>query len=246
MSPEHTPPSLLYRTMVIQPDEPREGSPHCAANDVLAAIRLKPPSFFQQTHHLMLNHTGGYDVKSILEVCTGVENLWLWNAEEPWIPLIESYPLVHLYTSYTLLRSLPPTHGLFSRLTHLELLGAVDDTDTTCAAVVALPQLTHLSFSDSRFVPLCLLVLESCPSLRVLVCINSHAMHAADSAEGLARDVRFVVASRRDFVDDWVSGIQRGTDYWHRAESFIAARQDRQIDPLRYYVGEEIIHRSLL
>ncbi|KAJ7887652.1 hypothetical protein B0H14DRAFT_2695691 [Mycena olivaceomarginata] len=197
MFPERTPPSLLYRTMVIQPHEPREGSPHCAANDVLAAIRLKPPL-----------------------------NLWLWNVEEPWIPLIESYPLEHLYTSYTLLRALPPAHGLFSRLTHLELLGAVDDTDTTCAAVVALPKLTHLSFSDLRFVPLCFRVLESCPGLRVLVCINSHAMRAEaiGSAEGLARDVRF------DFVDDWVSGIQRGTDYWHRAESFIAARQARQID----------------
>jgi hypothetical protein len=61
---------------------------------------------------------------SILSACTGVENLWIAMIRGDEIPLVASLPLKHFYRPLqTLLKSLSPTHHVFSQMTHIELLG---------------------------------------------------------------------------------------------------------------------------
>ncbi|KAJ7876507.1 hypothetical protein B0H14DRAFT_2714090 [Mycena olivaceomarginata] len=237
---------LLYRTMVVESDQPLAGLPTYAANVVVAAIRDKPSSLFiAAVRNLCLFYWSTYDTQAILAVCTGVENLWLPGLENnrKLIPLLAALPIKQLYAScYRILRTLPPTHRVFSRLTHLELedlLPVSVDCNFLAGAVSLLPRLTHLSFNYSGLILTCPRILESCATLRVLVCLNSYVMRVYDLDElGLTRDVRFVVMHVRGYVEDWYTGTQSGEDYWSRAEIFIAKRRTEEIDPLRFEIPE--------
>jgi hypothetical protein len=218
--------------MVVGLNWPMAGLPTCHADSLIAAIRAKPPSFFHgAVRHLMLTSPG--NLAEILPVCTSVESLWLLDLSEPLIQLVEFYPLKRLHTSCgPLLRLLPPTHRLFSRLTHLEIIRSPDDADVACAALIALPQLTHLSFQTFKLIPICQRLLQSAPHLCVLVCLNSNAprWEWRGYALQLGQDVRFVVTVREHFIEDWYMGTHGGSDYWSRAEIFIAKRRSGEID----------------
>jgi hypothetical protein len=201
---------------------------------VISAIRAKSPSFFPiAVRNLMLLHDDSYDAATILGVCTGVENLAISYGQEAWIPLIASLPLKHLYASCSsLLRTLRPTHPVFSRLTHLELEDSLADPDGSGGLVLAsLPRLTHLSFSYSGLIPLCPKLLGSCRALRVLACLNQYALLLNEAyAVSLMCDVRFVIMRIANYVKDWHIGAEGGADYWSRAEDFIERRRTGEIN----------------
>jgi hypothetical protein len=68
----------------------------------------------------------------------------------------------------------------------------------------------------------------------VLACRDKHEAESLvqSSAPQLVQDVRFVTVlmHRKRWVDDWHQGAQHGTDFWTRAERFIAKRRSREID----------------
>ncbi|KAJ6475924.1 hypothetical protein C8R47DRAFT_1141779 [Mycena vitilis] len=231
---------LLYRTMAVEYEGPIAEFPPYPADNIISAIHKKPPSFFHgAVRHLSLFNNSTYHSEEILGACTGVENLWLSDLQDAWIPLIASLPLKHLYTScYSLLHALPPTHQVFSRLTHLEIDDCVDDPDGGGGLVLAaLPHLTHLSFSHSGLILICPRLLECSTTLRVLVYLNRYEpLHNETQAVGLARDVRFVVMRLPNYIRDWCMGAQYGADYWTKAEEFIARRRRGEIDPLQYVI----------
>ncbi|KAJ7930882.1 hypothetical protein B0H13DRAFT_2530801 [Mycena leptocephala] len=241
---------LLFRTVIIGPDQFSKGSsfPICTPDTLVSAIRTKPPSFFHNAvrNLLFYNSHRPQIMATILSAHTGVENLWLLFIGDACMPLIAAYTLKHLHTaSYeALFRAFPPaTHQFFSRLTHLELRGPPDDTNVTSAAITALPQLTHLSFTAPSFILVCPQLLQSSPHLRVLACRNKPEADSLvqSSAPQLAQDVRFVTVlmHRRRWVNDWHQSTQHGTDFWTRAERFIAKRRLREIDPLLYVVPDD-------
>jgi hypothetical protein len=84
---------------------------------------------------------------------------------------------------------------------------------------MALPQLTHLAFDDYFLVPVARKMLELSRAIRVLVFFEPPLYSRMwnpefEAASGQpAWDVRFVLTPRRDMVEDWYAGIQRGTDY---------------------------------
>jgi hypothetical protein len=243
---------LLYRTMAMDYIPRDRGRPNYSVDALLSAIRAKPPAFFPRAvRHLAFPFrvASSGETRSpaeiILGVCTGIENLSMLDIPEALIPLVRSLPLKHLYAEcgplLSTLRTLPPTHTFFSRLTHLEVNSDSDDEvdlDNTCVALIALPQLTHLSFGHSGFIPIYSRLLVSCPSLRVLVYLGD-PLSFEKRAEELARDVRFVVMFCKYYLEDWYMGIQRGADYWCRAERFIAKRRANEIDPLQYEICED-------
>ncbi|KAJ7930878.1 hypothetical protein B0H13DRAFT_876149, partial [Mycena leptocephala] len=168
---------LLFRTVIIGSDWFSKSSsfPICTPDTLVSAIYTKPPSFFHAAvRNLLFSISYNAQLTAmILPACTGVETLWLLLIDEAWMPLIAAYTLKHLHTaSYeALFRAFPPaTHQFFSRLTHLELRGSPNDTNVTSAALTALPQLTHLSFTAPSLVLVCLQLLQSSPHLRVLAC----------------------------------------------------------------------------
>ncbi|KAF8194013.1 hypothetical protein K438DRAFT_1934739 [Mycena galopus ATCC 62051] len=235
---------LLYRTMAVGSERPIAGFPTYSADIVMAAIRNNPPSFFFcAVRNLAALNCNTYDVEAVLAACSSVENLWLTGQKEAWIPLIAALPLKRLCADcYPILHALSPTHQVFSRLTHVELEDLIpdpEDCNTLATALSSLPRLTHLSFSFSGLISLCPRMLESCISLRALVCLNTYAMSAYNAHElGLAPDVRFVVMRLPRYVEDWYAGAQSGADYWSRAETFIVERRAGDRDPLQFVIPE--------
>ncbi|KAF8171066.1 hypothetical protein K438DRAFT_2024161 [Mycena galopus ATCC 62051] len=223
---------LLYRTIImVEYSMGVEGLPFFTDDILSSVFRRKPADFFHNTvHHLKLVNSS--EAKRILPLCTGVENLSLYQSADRWIPLIERFRLRRLYTDF---KCLPPaTHPMFSRLTHFHLCGDPEDMESACYIISALPKLTHLSLDGDDLVFKSPRILESSRSLRVLVFFEYYATEwtIAEVTE-LTRDERFVVmqsASIYDYDEDWYAGVQHGTDYWRLAEAFVTKRRAGEID----------------
>ncbi|KAJ7461168.1 hypothetical protein FB451DRAFT_1562985 [Mycena latifolia] len=237
---------ILYRTITIGSGvEPEETHPIFPTAKILfKAVRHKPSTFLQNTvrNLYLLNHFVD-DFPALLASCKGLENLWMraltaGRDDSVLLPLFASFRLKHLYSNVNwFLRAFPPTHPFFSQITHLELFDYVDDT--TISSLSLIPQLTHLSFTQSPFIPMCLHILDTYPSLCVLVFLDRWRGDLFGIyAPALANDVRFVVIRHRGFLQDWHRGVSTGSDYWRRAEIFIAKRRSGEIDAPRFEILE--------
>ncbi|KAJ6452823.1 hypothetical protein C8R45DRAFT_638733 [Mycena sanguinolenta] len=214
--------------------------------DIMSAlIRRKPPAFFHSAvRHLLvyIPHQTPQELESILSVCTGVEDLWIDDMDNAFIPLIHSFPLKRLCVAFDNIPAPSQTLPMFSCLTHLHLRAHYgNDEPSILAFVEALPKLTHLGFTHLSWIggriylPMLHRLLESSPLMRVLVIFKIPGPSWPDEAFLQLRwDLRFVVMPYRDFVADWDAGVQHGRDYWADAEAFIAKRRTREIDPLKY------------
>ncbi|KAJ6462909.1 hypothetical protein C8R45DRAFT_1220414 [Mycena sanguinolenta] len=230
---------VFYRTILLGAFI--AGVPLLPHRIVPSIISHKPPAFFHCVVRHLLAFTSRYPARKlemILRLCTGVENLWISTVPETLILLVESLPLKHLSAPFESMP--PPTSQMFSRLTHLRLAVHLDENmDSVWAFVVALPTLTHLSFSFDMYqhegpvFPMVLQVSESSPTIQVLIIFTDSMMLWANRVPpDVRRDIRFVLMPYRDLVADWFAGVQHGTDYWSDAEAFIAKRQTGTIDPL--------------
>ncbi|KAJ7690279.1 hypothetical protein B0H17DRAFT_1065362 [Mycena rosella] len=237
---------ILYRTVVIGALESatRDSEfPVFTFDILLSAIQKNTEIFFRSTlRNLYLDDPSVDNLPAILSACTDVENLWMAGARElseAILSLFASLKVRHLYAdAQPFCHAYPPPHPFFSQITHLELFNVVDDT--TIQTLPLIPHLTHLSFNHPSFIPHCLQILKTCPSLTVLVSITPRSLrgwYAAHEA-ALSRDVRFVGMYCYHFTQDWLLGIKTGLDYWSRAEAFIAQRRSGEIDPLRFEIVE--------
>ncbi|KAJ7087501.1 hypothetical protein C8R44DRAFT_991351 [Mycena epipterygia] len=238
---------LLYRTVTFH-DTHTSMIPAFSSKILAKTLKARPACFFEQAvRHLLL--PGGWQPAldrglsvQTLSVCTGIQNLWIAEmALEDMIPSLARLPLQHLYAHVLpLLRTLTPAHPFFSRITHLELLDLSNNSESW-SGLSRIPHLTHLSFNDHGFILLCPLLLETCASLAVLICLNEKALWASSPhhsyAAGLSHDSRFVVMACAYYIKDWKMGVHAGQDYWSRAESFIAKRRSGEIDRLQYQIS---------
>ncbi|KAJ7690235.1 hypothetical protein B0H17DRAFT_1179958 [Mycena rosella] len=235
---------MLYRTIVIKPALLPAGDayPMFTSRLLTSAVNRKPANFFRYAvRHLFLFDYCEDDLAEILSACTGVENLWMGeDIDQSVLPLLAPLRLKHLCIDIRpLFHAFPPHHSFFSQLTHLELLD--DETDDASRNLPLIPHLTHLSFNDFSYIPISLRILETCPSLAVLVALNSDSLrHSyAAYAGGLSKDVRFVAMNCEYYIADWLLGTKTGQDYWHRAEVFIAQRRSGEVDALRFEIVED-------
>ncbi|KAJ7224024.1 hypothetical protein B0H12DRAFT_1240847 [Mycena haematopus] len=239
---------LLYRTLLL--DSPRlnlrdKNSPvTIECGHLISLIHSKPPNFFRDSvRNLCLAHDLEEQEAIILSTCSTIENLWLFRQTRVNV-LDFNLPLKHLHC--TVERMFPSsqidfTHRIFSSITHLEIFDIPRRIDPdTWSALTRIPHLTHLAFNDPRFLPLCLALLSTWESLRVLLLVLDEQtdIHFLDNynATDLAQDRRFVVTVCVNYLHDWIKGIQIGCDYWSRAEDFIAKRLSGEINPLLCYM----------
>ncbi|KAJ6574532.1 hypothetical protein B0H19DRAFT_604764 [Mycena capillaripes] len=239
---------LLYRTIVIE-EAPSilsmQELPRITIETMLAVIQSKPAAFFRdRVRHLYLREVPTV-IESVLSACTGLENVWLGSVPEDCIPLIASLPMKHFYGPLRiLLHRISPTDQFFAQLTQIELLGpaqiASSDDLGIWSRLSLLPQLTHLSFNDEEFIPVCGRLLEICQTLCVLVSLSAPVKEIyKPEAQVLAKDVRFVTMNCLPFVVDWQMGAHTGWDYWIRAEHFISQRRSGKIDALKYEIAND-------
>ncbi|KAJ7087461.1 hypothetical protein C8R44DRAFT_820131 [Mycena epipterygia] len=239
---------LLYRTIAISRTPPIQGYPIFTTDIVLSAIRStsKPADFFRDSVRNLLLHAVPEDtMKEILSKCTRVENLWASGVGRA-ARLLDlsstvSLPLKQLYMNFSpLLPAIQARHPLFAQITHVELMSLPipDDITMWCSTLSLLPRLTHLSFNDEDFIPMCLPFLQNCKLLAVLVSLDGKPP-APEYEDALARDPRFVVMCSSWFFKDWQMGVHVGRDYWSRAEDFIAKRRSGEIDARQYEMVED-------
>ncbi|KAJ7353141.1 hypothetical protein DFH08DRAFT_774110, partial [Mycena albidolilacea] len=229
---------LLYRAIILGYRYSTQITGLPSFTDMSSVIRrLEPPvSFNSAVRHLILFPLS--DVEAMLALCTNVEFLWLFEIDAPLIPLVRALPLKRLTTD---LYSFLPSPNILPHLTHLHLGGypVEEDVRSICAFLMALPQLTHLAFDDDFLVPVARKMLELSRAILVLAFFEPFLYSRVwdpEAASGQpAWDVRFVLMPRRNMVEDWYAGVQRGTDYWSDAETFVAAkRRLPELDALHY------------
>ncbi|KAJ7161921.1 hypothetical protein C8R43DRAFT_1233480 [Mycena crocata] len=191
------------------------------------AIKSKPASFFHSSvRNLFLSSHDVYE--EALRVCTGIENLWIRGFPKEVISYMEGLRLKHLYGPVgTLLNIYPPTHSLFSQMTHIELIQYVRIAHAydLFAKLAVLPTLTHFAFVDKDLIPACVRLLPS-SSLSVLI----HLIRDGEHPTSLKNDPRFVIVGPENYRTDWQRGAYLGLDYWARAEEIIAQRATKVTD----------------
>ncbi|KAF7303888.1 hypothetical protein MIND_00618900 [Mycena indigotica] len=222
---------LLYRTIVLSSVRPPEGRPLFTTSTFLVALRTRPSFFREAVRNLMIHSVPDEAIHTILATCTRLENLWAPMASDILFDLITSShvhhdppPLNQLYTNFMpLLQALPHTHPFFSRLTHLEVIGCPTRRQEALwvARLGQLPCLTHLAFNEYALVPALSSLFQSCGLLQVLVSLVGSPADVEERDE--SQDSRFVVLFSR-WYEDWQLGVERGQDYWSKAESIVAMR----------------------
>ncbi|KAJ6593241.1 hypothetical protein B0H19DRAFT_1089504 [Mycena capillaripes] len=194
----------------------------------------------------------------VLSRCPRIENLYMTGPQvSELLPSIADLPnLKRFHCNLEMLFSSAPgghidfTHRLFERITHLELFDSYvwpadfDRDRHTWAELARLPALTHLAFYGAIFVSVALRLLQTCPSLLILV-LKLRPREDADAvvddcpdAQELTKDPRFVVRSYRQVVimRDWQRGAYTGRDFWTRAEEWVGKRRAGEVDVLEYRV----------
>ncbi|KAJ6569223.1 hypothetical protein B0H19DRAFT_1134904 [Mycena capillaripes] len=248
---------LLYRTVSVCEKEKDVPEGHLFFRIDTLLQMIQSGNFPGHAVRKILIQVDG-DRAALLSACPNTENLWI-NADlgPNLFPQISVLPLKRLTCNLMMLfgpeRPMDFTHRLFSRLTHFEILDSMlfnasgRDIDPTMLLNLALiPHLSHLAFahvedfSDVGFIDFFLPLLRTCKSLRVLIVLDPYihtviAQHK--DKEELAQDERFVVMECKFFTGDWILGAHTGTDYWSRAEDFVAKRRSGEIDALEYTCG---------
>jgi hypothetical protein len=210
-------------------------------------IESKSTSFLRDNvRNLMLHRIpsidGGKSGTAVLSACPRVADLWITDSIDSTVmnvlfPLIKDLPLTSLTCNLHHLfgRAIDFTHRLFAQITHLKLFDWPSSVEPEIWHNLALiPHLTHLAFTHPTFITVCLTLLQTCPSLRVLVCVGLFQMQKVIDGhrdeEELVKDPRFVLMNHQNQTRDWQVATHTGNDYWSRAEDFVAKRRSGEID----------------
>ncbi|KAJ7818580.1 hypothetical protein B0H14DRAFT_1369733 [Mycena olivaceomarginata] len=243
---------LLYQTLFFGSSYRLKGhlAPRAETFASLIQSSTKPPSFFHQTVRNMF--ISDYDslpaADLILSTCSGVENVSIAGIRQRTaLPALSGLALKRLYCNLDDLfgsqEKIDFTHGLFVRLTHLDLFYLGTILPSTLSGLALIPHLSHLSFQDDDYrshpsAPLTLL--QTCSALRVLVSLISRkGDHESIDDTNILAYPRFVRMARPHYAADWQIGVHTGDDYWVRAEVFIARRISGDIDPLQNIIPRD-------
>ncbi|KAJ6593249.1 hypothetical protein B0H19DRAFT_1089528 [Mycena capillaripes] len=248
---------LLYRTITLSRANDTSAEYPAHSQDTLFSIlgSESRPALRSAVRNFLFVWLPPADGTFVLSRCPGIENLYMSSSQvSELLPSVaDLLNLKRLHCNMSVLFSSAPggqidfTHRLFERITHLELLDYYEpadlarDSERWCT-IARLPALTHLAFYTANFVTIALPLLQTCPSLLILVLKLGPGEYAETivdvrpDAQELAKDPRFVVMDRRKggATSDWERGAYMGRDFWTTAEEYIRKRSAREIDVLEY------------
>jgi hypothetical protein len=122
------------------------------------------------------------------------------------------------------------THMLYTNITHLEIFD--HEAAQIPEGLSLIPNLTHCAFNYKACLDPTQHILQTCPKLQYLSFVVSlkelEDLHdQIERCAVLADDLRFVVAIRPRFHEDWLLGAQL-QDFWARAEAFVGLKRGRE------------------
>ncbi|KAK7051946.1 hypothetical protein R3P38DRAFT_2857799 [Favolaschia claudopus] len=209
----------------------------CTIHELVKAIKseTKPIYFFRdRVRHLFIQNLLDEAIETILSACGAVESLVLFQSfgTIPSLQLTTSLRRLSIYL-WDLLehpKQLVP-HPLFTSVTHLDLFDQVHShRDNIVEHLALMPMLTHLALWNESTPPDVLAeVLERCIGLETVI-----EMHGSMSSRSTRDDeMRIVSMTVEDtqYLEDWITGTQGGSDFWARADAFIAKKRRGEIKP---------------
>ncbi|KAF7364150.1 hypothetical protein MSAN_01074200 [Mycena sanguinolenta] len=237
---------LKYRTFILTGP-----SSTCRRFGVLQhAIKSKPAQFIRDNVWHLLVHSNFQEdtLDTFIPFCTGVRSLVLLGPHTRMFSQLETARPRRLATRIEFFgpkvdESMIPNLGLpmFSSLTHLDVFGHPLDTETG-SSLALLPALTHLASLELSY-DVAVAILGMCQKLQVL--INMYPSHNTIwptlSATVHDWEPRFLAMAltTEDYILDWEAGLRGGSDFWARADVFVAMRRRGEIEPeSRYWIEE--------
>ncbi|KAJ7732078.1 hypothetical protein DFH07DRAFT_1065630 [Mycena maculata] len=234
---------IRYRTFTSE--RHRSASRVSLLRNVIQSKSKSPSFLHDHVRQLFIDHLlPNLDVdelNEILEACSGIRFLVLFQASAPSIlPALGAMKprrfCIFLAALFKGIPSMDLAHAAFSCVTHLEIFETVETLlrnlpSFTWSTLSLLPVLTHLGVYKLDSLAVSTEILASCTQLAVLVAIYNTP---SDFNELLSIDERRFVAillSDDDYEKDWLTGTRGGLDFWARADSFVAKKRRREIDP---------------
>ncbi|KAJ7488973.1 hypothetical protein FB451DRAFT_681221 [Mycena latifolia] len=217
----------------------------CPFRVVQQAIRSnsKPAGFFHdRVRNLFIETTfiGEDELQEILSVCSGIRSLVLYAFSGPStlrsLGAIKPQRLSLFLTGlFQDLRSVDPSHPVFTFVTHFDLFDSLVNTpdfQSVWANLILFPALTHLSLLRFGGSTIGRDLLAANMKLEVLVHMQGSGEYPHDALPSID-DPRFVamVLSDDEYESDWLAGTKGGLDFWARAELFIAKKRRGEIQP---------------
>ncbi|KAJ7109567.1 hypothetical protein C8R43DRAFT_181074 [Mycena crocata] len=220
---------LLYRTLFIFHRAVR-GYPCVSEKTFQSVVKEKPASFLNDSvRHLFLSDMSDQDMAWLFTTCSQVENVFVVGRFDGKHPLASAAPLLK-QLQCCLGPGMNFTHRSFSHLSHFWHYGNVGNP-SIWTDLVLIPNLTHLAFNDSDFIPLFRGFLDTCESLLVLVYMEFGRMspQPRELDVEVAKDHRFVSLDMPNYREDWLRGANTGFDFWSKADDFVARRKFGQV-----------------
>ncbi|KAJ6564384.1 hypothetical protein B0H19DRAFT_1140926 [Mycena capillaripes] len=233
---------IKYKTIT-----PGGGLSTCRIHVLQQAIRSnsKPPAFFRdRVQHLFIEDLDDNELNEILPLCSGVRFLVLFQATIP--SLLPSLSAMRPCRLNLYLKQLlggndtpPVSHPVFTSVTHLDLFDTWTLNDDLIVYLALFPVLTHLAVWHSETMsPDLPEVLARCTNLEALIDMYGFQPKPDRDPMRSIDDARFVVMVLLDdaYEKDWVIGTRGGSDFWARAEMFIAKKRRGEIEPRLSYL----------
>ncbi|KAJ7661943.1 hypothetical protein DFH06DRAFT_1042846 [Mycena polygramma] len=209
----------------------------CSFRTLLRAVQsnTKPPSFFHDcVQHLFTETSGGDQLEKIISVCSGIQS---FVGFQPGMYIPPSLGATRPRRLSLFLKDLVDcmdgdlARPMFTSLTHLDLFDVLRTRDDVLSRLSLLPALTHLAVWDSAEVSPAA-VLSRCSRLEALV--HMHDSPQSEANDSVSVDDPRVVCMAipdEDYEEDWVIGTRGGSDFWARADLFIARKRRGEIEP---------------
>jgi hypothetical protein len=221
---------FLYKTLIFR------GRDKHRLIAAIQALQQRSPDFIREHVRrifvLLPNEELDRDLLALLAMCSGVQDLVLWNLTPKMLPFLPlplrrlSLPLRLILPSRTDIISGP----FLSNLTHLD----VHAIRGLAAWIGDLPSLTHLAIYNPRDTsrPLLHNLIQASKRLRVLVLVFTLRRFSSQFIgphSQIIDDPRVVLMrTKNDLLyhySDWKSGVAGGRDFWAYAEEFLDMKQ---------------------
>ncbi|CAA7260713.1 unnamed protein product [Cyclocybe aegerita] len=225
--------AIIYETVVLD-------YPPLRTELFMRTLRQRPAIFFERNvkHLHLTSFVDLRDAREIATVCTGTKTLVIWGdaSREADVLMKNNFPphLERLSLKMTLVRAFPPAAGMFSSLSHLEIVNSMTvDCDALCSE---LPALTHLAIGEiywwihRSMLPSFERLLADCRKLEVLVFISSDDMALQGLRKaGITQDARVVIVPSHHWPmrprEYWTSVQRGGPDFWDMADELVVERK---------------------
>ncbi|KAJ6482575.1 hypothetical protein C8R45DRAFT_1001916 [Mycena sanguinolenta] len=219
----------------------------CTTRVLIRAIQSnsKPQSFFHNcVRHLHLSCIDGEAVENapmILSACTGLRSLRLvidTDEIQPdlLLPALTTMKLRELSAYLKLIFAGPIPTPMLTSVTHLDIFDSIPPNSDDAQIprwLAQFPVLTHVTMREGS-VWLARNILSVCKKLQVLILLQLYykAYMKAEDFPSIEDDrLLYMLAQDVWNEEHWVTGSNRGVDFWASAEAFIAKKRRGEIAP---------------